>query len=348
MSNSFESKSRSRLNMTDLELESVESGPDNCCNLLRKLSTRKITWVIVTALVTALCYASARPVACHDSTQCRQYHDAAKDLNIYSAFIECALGSVFLHEMVSVILMYRTAKKAIHLIPNIKDSLLPSTLLCITFAVLLVENLPFFTSDTPWFVHAANLGRSDLDHQPVYTIFFAEWLINVPILIILAGTVALGRPAQEVAEPLIVTNVYMTFAWTANFIPNEPIRYTLVSVSFLMYFRASWTMVLWVARWRRKHPEGQLLGRPLLSFALVLVFGIYGIVYLLRLRGAVSYRGERIFYTTMNFTTKLFASMTLSGIRSSEFQEVLLTMLANTQTSFKRAVNYEETAELLP
>lgn len=93
---------------------------------------------------------------------------------------------------------------------------------------------------------------------------------------------------------------------------------------------------------------GQLLGRPLLSFALVLVFGIYGIVYLLRLRGAVSYRGERIFYTTMNFTTKLFASMTLSGIRSSEFQEVLLTMLANTQTSFKRAVNYEETAELLP
>jgi hypothetical protein len=39
--------------------------------------------------------------------------------------------------------------------------------------------------------------------------------------------------------------------------------------------------------------------------------------------------------------------MTLAGIRSSEFQEVLLTMLANTQTSFKRSVNYEDQITLL-
>lgn len=82
---------------------------------------------------------------------------------------------------------------------------------------------------------------------------------------------------------------------------------------------------------------------------LILVFGIYGLMYLGRLHGVVSYRDERIFYTTMNFTTKLFASMTVAGIRSSEFQEVLLTMLANTQTSFKRAMNYEDqVTPLLP
>ena len=92
---------------------------------------------------------------------------------------------------------------------------------------------------------------------------------------------------------------------------------------------------------------GHILGRPLLSFVLIIVFGIYGLVYLGRLHGLVSYRNERIFFTTMNFTTKLFASMTLAGIRSSEFQEVLLTMLANTQTSFKRAVNYEDQIPLL-
>lgn len=49
----------------------------------------------------------------------------------------------------------------------------------------------------------------------------------------------------------------------------------------------------------------------------------------------------------MNFTTKLFASMTLAGIRSTEFQEVLLTMLANTQTSFKRAINCDDQTPLL-
>jgi hypothetical protein len=31
-------------------------------------------------------------------------------------------------------------------------------------------------------------------------------------------------------------------------------------------------------------------------------------VYVSRLHGGVSYRDDRIFFTTMNFTTKLFAS----------------------------------------
>jgi hypothetical protein len=39
--------------------------------------------------------------------------------------------------------------------------------------------------------------------------------------------------------------------------------------------------------------------------------------------------------------------MTLAGIRSSEFQEVLLSMLANTQTSFKRSLKYEDTTPML-
>ena len=44
---------------------------------------------------------------------------------------------------------------------------------------------------------------------------------------------------------------------------------------------------------------------------------------------------------------KIIRSMTLAGIRSSEFQEVLLSMLANTQTSFKRALKYEDTTPML-
>ena len=168
------STSRSKLNMTDLEIDSVQSGPDTFSNLLRKLSIRKVTWIIVTVLVTTLCFAWVRPVACHDDSECSRIHRDAKDLNIYSAFIAAALGSVFLHEMVSVILTYRTAQKAIHLIPNIKESLVPSALLCTTFAVLLLENIPFFIGESPWFAHAANVGREDLDHLPVYTIFFAD------------------------------------------------------------------------------------------------------------------------------------------------------------------------------
>eukprot|EP00435_Cladocopium_sp_Y103_P038904 s178_g10.t1 len=137
-------------------------------------------------------------------------------------------------------------------------------------------------------------------------------------------------------------------AWVAHFISNPGIRYFLVALSFLMYFRASWTMCRWVWNWRLENlDDHHILGRPLLTFVLILVFGIYGAVYCSRLHGGVSYRDERIFFTTMDFTTKLFASMTLAGIRSSEFQEVLLSMLANTQTSFKRALKYEDTTPML-
>lgn len=214
--------------------------------------------------------------------------------------------------------------------------------------VLILENLALVIGETPWFAHAANLGHPELDGQPVYTVFYAEWLINVPILLILAGSIALQRPTPEVAEPLVVTNVYIVFAWVAHFVSNPGIRYFLVALSFLMYFRASWSMCRWVWNWHLENSDDHhILGRPLLTFVLILVFGIYGAVYVSRLHGGVSYRDDRIFFTTMNFTTKLFASMTLAGIRSSEFQEVLLSMLANTQTSFKRSLKYEDTTPML-
>ena len=41
------------------------------------------------------------------------------------------------------------------------------------------ENVAF-QWDSPWYAHAANLGRADLNDTPVYTIFYAEWLINEP------------------------------------------------------------------------------------------------------------------------------------------------------------------------
>ena len=212
-----------------------------------------------------------------------------------------------------MMLTNNTAKKAIKVIPNIKESLIPSVLLCVTFAVLIIENMVFVVGDVPWYAHVSKLGQADLDGRPVYSVFYVEWLINVPILIVLAGSIALGRPAFEVAEPLIVTNVYIILAWVAHFIPSAPLRYAVVSLSFLMYFRASWSMCQWVRRWRRRKPKSFLLGRPLLSFVLIIVFGIYGIVYLGRMHGLVSYRGERIFFVTMDFTTKLLLGFSWVG-----------------------------------
>lgn len=45
-------------------------------------------------------------------------------------------------------------------------------------ALLCKENMVLVIGETPWFAHAASLGHPDLDGQPVYTVFYAEWLIN--------------------------------------------------------------------------------------------------------------------------------------------------------------------------
>ncbi len=218
------------LRLGGLELSSEDEADESCHNLMRKLCAMKVSWVIATLLTIVLCGALSGPVVCKDLVSCKQYHHQDQDLRLYSALITAALAAVLLQEAAAVALTHNTARKAIHLIPNIKESLLPSVLLCITFLVLIVENLPFVIGDVPWFAHAANLNRSDLHEQPVYTIFYAEWVINVPILLIMAGSISLGRSAVEVGEPLLITNIYIVLAWVAHFIPNVPLRYTVVSV----------------------------------------------------------------------------------------------------------------------
>lgn len=213
-----------------LQHSSEESDDESCQRLLRKLSAMKATWVLVTLVVIILCGALAGPVVCKESAKCTEDHLKDQDLRFYSALIAAALASVLMQELASVILTNQAASRAVELIPDVKDSLIPSMLLCTTFIVLLVENLAFVIGEVPWYVHAANLGREDLDGQPVYSVFYAEWIINVPILLILAGSISLGRPPSEVGQPLVITNVYIVLAWVAHFIPNVPLRYTVVAV----------------------------------------------------------------------------------------------------------------------
>ncbi|CAE7462092.1 unnamed protein product [Symbiodinium natans] len=307
-------------------------------SMFKQLLSRKVSWVLITAFTAVLCYTAVRPALCSHDERCQEQHSSATELVPYSSLISASLAAVLMHELASVILTFRTAQKALSLIPNVRESLIPSALLCTSFAVLLLENMPFYAANSAWFVHASVSELPELDRMPVYTIFYVEWLVNVPILLVLAGGVSLGRPGPEVAEPLVLTNIYMILAWCADFISNAPGKWAVVAVSFLMYFKASYDMFLWVKRWRVDNPDGHLFGRPLLAMALVLVFGIYGLVYVFRLVGVVSWKFECIFFLTMNFSTKLCASMSLAGIRSSEFQEVLLVMLANTQTSFQRTI----------
>ena len=59
------------------------------------------------------------------------------------------------------------------IIPDIKESLIPPTLLCATFLVLIIENMTLVFGELPWYAHAAKFGKAELDDTPVYS----SWLV---------------------------------------------------------------------------------------------------------------------------------------------------------------------------
>ena len=86
----------------------------------------------------------------------------------------------------------------------------------------------------------------------------------MPILLVLAGCCALNQSAEEVSKPLIITNIYIIFAWMAHFIGDFFIRWSLVSATFLMYAWASKDMVAW-ARAYSDNAEAEAWGGNLRS-----------------------------------------------------------------------------------
>jgi len=319
----------------DIEgLVQIRHGSPDKVSLIKALITHPCTWVCSTLILAVVIFAIVSPAWCPEVARCSAVH--AETSVIYNACTASALGAVFLHELVCLCLTFKAARGAMHIIHNLKDTLIPSAFLCATFIVLFIENI-VFVSETPWYANAMTAGDGDiLDGEPVYTVFYLEWLINVPILMILAGKYALRRPMTEVARPLIVTNVYIILAWAVHFIPGLAGRMVTLTVTFLMYFWASYDMVQWVTKHRKGHPEAHWFGRPFLSIALIVIFGIYGFVFLCRQGGAISTVEERMFFMVMDASTKLLTSVAFAGLRSSQYHNMLLDMVVNTNTVFQR------------
>jgi len=156
-------------------------------------------------------------------------------------------------------------------------------------------------------------------------------LINVPILLILAGNSALNRPIPEVSRPLLVTNIYIIIAWAAFFVPNEPIRWCFIATAFAMYAWASYDMATWVSNFRATarpdFPARNL--RCALTIGLIVVFFIYGMVYLASLLDLINPRQELIFFVTWDLGVKLSFLCAFVGIRASQFYDLLVTLIKN-------------------
>jgi bacteriorhodopsin len=161
--------------------------------------------------------------------------------------------------------------------------------------------------------------------RPVYTLRYCEWYANVPLLLVLTGYCALGRPLSEVMPPIIITEAYMYLAWMALVADGDGVRIFLVILSFAGYAWASILMVRWCQRFwcTSSSAMPRRITRMVVTVALALVFGLYGIVYIICLSGLISVHLEVEIYAIFGFNTKLAATFILASLRSAERTKAL-------------------------
>ncbi|CAK9057477.1 unnamed protein product [Durusdinium trenchii] len=192
-------------------------------------------------------------------------------------------------------------------------------LLCAILASLSSVEAYLATSELP-LVHLGTV--------PVYSIRYLEWLVDVPLLMILTCCGALGRPLSEALGPILVTNGYIVVSWCTLFIEDFAVRWAVISHTFLAYAWASERMIQWVKDfWKEAKDVPCRGGRAASVILLIVVFGIYGVIYLLGCSGVISFATEHLGYTFMGFGCKVTLSILFASIRAYQTHQVLARLL---------------------
>jgi len=293
-----------------------------------KLQQRPVGWAVASAAAVLVAFGLIQPTPCTEDAGCLAQH-ATVPTNL-NACTACGLVMVLINEVTSLVSIFHGAKEAQALVVDLKSRYMPSLLMTIMFGVLVAQHSVFAASSSPWFASARPDGRG-----PIYNLTYIEWLLIVPLLLTISGHCALGRPLEEMARPVIVTNVYIVCAWAAMLTSSSVVRCTLVVVTFLMYFHASWDMIMWVVKYFQTTPEDlpSRFLRPCLSLGLIALFAIYAVIYLSVMTGFMQTRTERLCWLFLDVGSKLAMSAAFVVIRGSAYHKTLTGVLKKMSTS---------------
>lgn len=247
---------------------------------------------------------------------------------IYHAFVAVGLGVVLLRE--GTLLLVSVADQLVAKSPSdlshrqeFKDFLSQYLLCMILCSLTAFETYLSFTS-LP-LVHVTG-GPGPI--VPVYTARYIEWLIDVPLLMILTCCGALGRPWAQALGPLISTNGYIIMSWAALFIEDACVRSMLIATTFVAYAWASKRMIDWVQDFLKESKDVPCRKTRVASVILLIaVFGVYGVIYLAGAGGFINFATEHLAYTFAGFSCKVTLSILFASIRAYQNQQVLVRLV---------------------
>lgn len=261
------------------------------------------------------------PPTCSEISTCSTVH--ARISSRSNEKVLCLVTLALVFELMSLLSTFQGIREVRYLVPGVRSRFFPSLLLALSYVVLIIQHAIFTFSSSAWYVHA-KMGQSS-HGRPVYTVTHSEWIIVVPMLLIMCGHCALGRPMEEVTPVALITNFYIVLSWVAGVTSSSLLRDTLIFTTMAMYGWASYLMIVWIQAYLREAspdlPNRQL--RPILSIGIILAFLVYAVVYLAGLYGFMSALTERSWYMFLDSGTKLTMSAIFVMIRTREYHRAL-------------------------
>lgn len=180
-----------------------------------------------------------------------------------------------------------------------KENIEASYLMSVVYLILLIIYYLLYKVDLDWNHQDPVLLR------PVCTLRYVEWSVVVPILLWICGRLHLRQPIQVVLPPILQTVSYIWLAWVAHVSEAPVIRIFMVVACFVVVGASFLGMWKW-ARADRCCESGLLL-------FINVVFGVYGIVYLLSWGNLITVNAEEMLYTAGDVVVKL----TITSVSSS-------------------------------
>lgn len=290
-------------------------------------------WIAVSVFTWVVCWVFVAPKDCQDLSVCNQ------QMKSYPTYVYVISGTALVamagNEICGLIATYMGSKQTQALIPHLQSRCLPSFLLAVMFSWLAVVEYFFARPDVNLaHVHSSADGLT-VPGRPVWTLRYIEWCINVPILFLLSGHCALGRPLKEISRPLVMTNIYIVFSWMANVTESGFLKWALIVTSFLMYGCASMDMMKWSSDFQRLAPADlpSRRIRPWLSNGLIIHFQCFAAIYMSSSLGIIDAEKESMGYFITTFGTKIAYCATFVFVRADEYHKTLTDVLRKVSVS---------------
>lgn len=282
--------------------------------------------LMLLALCIFTCF-TVSPIPCSEVPDCQA---ASGNLPwLYSAYAVVGLSTLLLKEGLNLLCTFWETSRSSSNLPLTLDRRLCSSLVFSILFAQVLKNSWFATSPGTWVhtvqpVDLASEGHSSI-FRPVFAIRYIEWMVTVPLMLILSGVCVLGRPINEVALPIIITEMYIFLAWAANLVQSPFLHFFLVVVTFISYGYASMGMFKWMSNfWRmapRDLPNPEI--RAAITLGLVVVFALYGLIYLLSQLDAVSVAAEHFCYTFLDSSSKVAMSFIFARLQEVDCWQAL-------------------------